>query len=187
MNLRLIGDWRGVFWQTLVMAKIGRPIKFVIRLTPEERTRLEGMTHCGIGAVNSALKARILLKTDVSENGPGWSDERIAETLETSLSTVLRTRRQFVEEGLDTALSRKKSSWSPPRTFDGEAEAKTDCADLLRASERPYPLDAAVVGKACGGIGIVEAASDTTIYRVLKKNEVKPHRKILGDPVRSQC
>ena len=53
--------------QVLVMAKIGRPIKFLIRLTPEERTRLEGMIHCGIGALNSALKARILLKTDVSE------------------------------------------------------------------------------------------------------------------------
>ena len=49
--------------QVLVMAKIGRPIKFVIRLTPEERTWLEGMIHCGIGALNSALKARILLKT----------------------------------------------------------------------------------------------------------------------------
>ena len=97
--------------QVLVMAKIGRPIKFVIRLIPEERTRLEGMIHCGKGAINSALKARILLKADVSENGPGWSDERIAEALETSLSTVLRTRRQFVEEGLDAALSRKKSSW----------------------------------------------------------------------------
>ena len=54
------------------------------------------------------------LKADVSENGPGWSDERIADALETSLSTVFRTRRQFVEEGLDAALSRKKSSWSPP-------------------------------------------------------------------------
>ena len=43
------------------MAKIGRPIKFVIRLTPEERTRLDGMIHCGKGSVNSALKARILL------------------------------------------------------------------------------------------------------------------------------
>ena len=28
------------------MAKVGRPIKFVIRLTPEESTRLEGMIHC---------------------------------------------------------------------------------------------------------------------------------------------
>ena len=106
------------------MAKIGRPIKFVIRLTPEERTRLDGMIHCGKGSVNSVLKARILLKADVSQSGPGWSDERIAEALETSLSTVLRTRRLLVDEGLDAALSCKKSSWSPPRTFDGEAEAK---------------------------------------------------------------
>ena len=80
------------------MAKIGRPIKFVIRLTPEERTRLDGMIHCGKGSVNSALKARILLKADVSQSGPGWSDERIAEALETSLSTVLRTRRLLVDE-----------------------------------------------------------------------------------------
>ena len=82
------------------MAKIGRPIKFVIRLTPEERTWLDGMIHCGKGSINSALKARILLKADVSENCPGWSDERIAEALETSLSTVLRTRRLLVDEGL---------------------------------------------------------------------------------------
>ena len=78
------------------MAKIGRPIKFVIRLTPEERTRLDGMIHCGKGSVNSALKAQILLKADVSQSGPSWSDERIAEALETSLSTVLRTRRLLV-------------------------------------------------------------------------------------------
>ena len=29
------------------MAKVGRPIKFLIRLTSEKRTRLEGMIHCG--------------------------------------------------------------------------------------------------------------------------------------------
>ena len=44
--------------------KVGRPAKFVV-LTPEEQTRLEGMIRCG--------KGRILLKADVSENGPGWS------------------------------------------------------------------------------------------------------------------
>ena len=30
------------------------------------------------------LKARILLKADVSESGKGWSDNRIIEALETS-------------------------------------------------------------------------------------------------------
>ena len=30
--------------------KVGRPAKFVVRLTPEEQTRLEGMIRCGKGA-----------------------------------------------------------------------------------------------------------------------------------------
>ena len=173
--------------QVLVMAKIGRPIKFVVQLTPKERTQLEGMIHCGIGAVNSALKAWILLKTDVSENGPGWSDERIAEALEASLSTVLPTRRQFVEEGLDAALSRKKSSWSPLRTFDGEAEAKLIALICSEPPKCHTRWTLRLFEKRVVELGIVEAASDTTIYRVPQKNEVKPHRKILGDPVRTQC
>ena len=159
------------------MAKVGRPIKFGIRLTPEERTRLEGMIHCGKGPINSALKARILLKADVSENGPGWSDERIADALETSLSTVFRTRRQFVEEGLDAALSRKKSSWSPPWIFDEEAEAKLIA---LACSEPPQGYThwtMQMLEKRVVELGIVEKTSDTTIFRALRRNEVKPQKK----------
>ena len=110
-----------------------------------------------------------MLKTDVFENGPGWSDERIAEALETSLSTVLRTRRQFVEEGLDAALSRKKSSWSPPRTFDGEAEAKLIALTCSEPPKGHTHWTLRLLEKRVVELGIVEAASYTTIYRVLKK------------------
>ena len=34
------------------LKKSGRSAKFVVRLTPEERTLLEGMIRCGKGAVN---------------------------------------------------------------------------------------------------------------------------------------
>ena len=158
------------------MAKIGRPIKFVIRLTPEERARLDGMIHCGKGSVNSALKARILLKADVSQSGPGWSDERIAEALETSLSTVLRIRRLLVDEGLDAALSRKKSSWSPPRTFDGEAEAKLIALACTKPPQGYAHWTLRLLEQRVVELGIVEAASYTTIYRVLKENQLKPHK-----------
>ena len=160
------------------MAKIkrgGRSAKFVVRLTPEERTRLEGMIRCGKGAARELMKARILLKADVSENGPSWSDQRISEALETSQSTVVRTRHQLVEEGLDAALSRKKRSWSPPRIFDGEAEAKLIA---LACSDPPQGYThwtLKLLEKKVVELGIVEAASDTTIFRTLKDNEVKPH------------
>ena len=42
--------------------KRGRPAKFVVRLTPEERARLEGMIRCGKGPARELVKARILLK-----------------------------------------------------------------------------------------------------------------------------
>ena len=156
------------------MAKIGHPIKFVVRLTPEERTRLDGMIHCGKGSVNSALKTRILLKADVLENGPDWSDERIADALETSLSTVLRTHRLLVDEGLDAALSRKKSPWSTPRTFDGETEAKLIAPACTKPPQGNTHWTLRLLEKRVVELGIVEAASDTTICRVLKENQLKP-------------
>ena len=94
--------------------------------------------------------------------------------METSHPTVVRTRRQLVEEGLNAALSRKKSSWSPPRTFDGEAEAKL----IALACSEPPPGHARwtlkLLGKKVVELGIVEAASETSIYRTLNNNEVKP-------------
>ena len=41
------------------MAKVGRPIKFGIRLTPEERTRLEGMIHCNYSGTLAPINWRI--------------------------------------------------------------------------------------------------------------------------------
>jgi hypothetical protein len=42
------------------------------------------------------LKARILLKADVSEAGEGWSDSRIIKALGTSVSMIYRVRKQLV-------------------------------------------------------------------------------------------
>ncbi len=46
----------------------------------------------------------------MSTDNCGWDDAQIAEALETSLSTVYRTRGQLVEEGLEAALARKTRS-----------------------------------------------------------------------------
>ena len=144
--------------------------KHVVRLSADEREALEAMIGKGKGPASQLLKARILLKADVSEAGDSWSDERIVEALETSFSTVYRTRQQLVEEGLDAALKRKpreRPSITP--IFDGVAEARLI---QLACSEAPAGharwtlrlLEQKVVE-----LGIVPRASDNTIGRVLKK------------------
>ena len=57
--------------------------KYVVRLSGEERERLEVMLRKGKSPARQLVKARILLKADVSDAGEAWSDSRIIEALET--------------------------------------------------------------------------------------------------------
>src|SRR5215831_21063751 len=99
--------------------------KYVVRLSAEEHEQLDALIRKGKSSAQCLMKARILLKADVSEDGEGWSDSQIVEALETSATTVYRTRQQLVEEGLEAVLSRKKPSRpSVLPIFDGEKEAK---------------------------------------------------------------
>jgi hypothetical protein len=65
-----------------------------VRLSGEERERLEALVRKGKSAAQRLLKARILLKADVSDAGEGWSDSRIIKALDTTASMVYRVRKQ---------------------------------------------------------------------------------------------
>ena len=144
--------------------------KYVVRLSAAERETLEALIRKGTHPASQLLKARILLKADVSEAGEGWSDERIVQALDTSAATIYRTRQRLVEAGFEAVLGRKpreRPSITP--LFDGEAEARLI---TLACSEAPVGharwtlrlLEQKVVE-----LGIVARASDNTIGRTLKK------------------
>jgi transposase len=97
--------------------------KYIVRLTAEERTQLEDLIRTGKRAAAALLHARIVLKADVGEGGPGWDDEQIAEAVDCGASTVYRVRQAFVEQGLAAALFRKKPTGRQYRQLDGAQEA----------------------------------------------------------------
>lgn len=99
------------------------PPRYVVRLTEIERQQLEELLTKGRHAATTVTRARILLKADASEAGPGWKDGEIVRALDTSPSTVHRVRQEFVEFGLKAALYRRKSKGHRPRTLDGVQEA----------------------------------------------------------------
>src|ERR1700691_1249106 len=144
--------------------------KYIVRLSAEERGTLEALISKGTHPASQVLKARILLKADISEAGEGWSDGRIAKALDTSLSTVFRTRQRLVEEGFEAVLNRKHSPNSARRRiFDGAAEAK-----LIALACSPPPRGRArwtlvLLEDKVVELRIVERASDNTIGRTLKK------------------
>ena len=60
--------------------------KYVVKLSAEERERLETLIHAGKSSAQSLTRARILLKADVSEAGEGLSDSAISAALDTSVT-----------------------------------------------------------------------------------------------------
>ena len=144
--------------------------RYVVRLSGEERQQLETLIRKGRSPAQRLVKARVLLKADVSEDGEGWSDSRIIEALETSVSMVYRVRKQLVEEGLEAVLSRKApASPAVARIFDGEKEARLIALACSKPPEGYARWSLRLLESKVVELGIVEAASDSTIQRVVKK------------------
>jgi transposase len=144
--------------------------KYVVKLTEEERDRLNELIRKGKRSAQLLRKARILLKADVSDAGEGWSDSAIAAALDTSIATIERTRRQLVEEGFEAVLTRKYSPKSArPRIFDGAAEAKLIALTLSPAPDGFARWSLRLLEEKVVELHIVERASDNTIGRTLKK------------------
>src|SRR5487761_2237088 len=148
--------------------------KYVVRLSGEERERLEALIRKGRSPARRLLKARILLKADVSEGRAGWSGSRIVRALDTSASMVYRVRQQLVEEGFEAVLSRKqRATPAVARIFDGEKEARLIALACSKPPKGRARWSLRLLENKVVELEIVDRASDSTIGRVLKKNIIK--------------
>jgi transposase len=149
--------------------------KYVVKLSGEERERLATLIRKGKSPARRLLKARILLKADVSQAGEGWSDSRIIKALDTSVSMVYRVRQQLVEEGFEAVLSRKqRAAPAVPRIFDGEKEAKLIALACSKPPKGRARWSLRLLENKVVELNIVDRASDSTIGRTLKKTFSSP-------------
>jgi hypothetical protein len=161
--------------------------KYVVRLSAEERAEMEALIRKGKSPAQRLLKARILLKADVSDAGEGWSDNRIIRALETSASMVYRVRKQLVEEGFAAVLSRKQRAMpAVPPIFDGEREAKLVALACSKPPKGRARWTLRLLEKRVVELAIVDRASDSTIHRVLKKLSQAPSPAAMGYPAEGQ-
>ena len=149
--------------------------KYVVRLSGEEREQLGALLRKGKSPAQRLLKARILLKADVSEAGEGWSDSRIIQALGASPSMVYRVRKQLVEEGFEAVLSRKpRATPAVPLIFDGEKEAKLIALACSKPPKGRARWTLRLLENKVVELNIVDRASDSTIWRTLKKTLSSP-------------
>jgi len=92
-------------------------IRYFVELTPEERKHLHELVSKGSTRARKLKRAQILLAADA-----GLGDAQIAGTVAVGTSTVYRTKRRFVEMGLEAALS-EAPRVGAERKLSGEEEA----------------------------------------------------------------
>jgi DNA-binding transcriptional regulator YhcF (GntR family) len=144
--------------------------KYIVRLTGEERESLKSLVSSGKGPARMFTRARILLKADVGEGGPGWPDEKIAEALDVTVQTVERVRKQLVEEGLGAVLRRRKYIQKVSRKkLDGDAEAHLVALACSEAPEGYTKWSLRLLAGRMVELGYVESISHEAVRRVLKK------------------
>ncbi len=145
--------------------------KVVVRLTVSQRQALRRIVRAGTHSAALLRRAHILLKTDA--DGPhAWSDERIAEALETTRMTVSRVRQQFVAEALDATMHRKRPTGRQYRKLDGRQEAQ-----LIALTCSPAPGGRArwtmtLLADRLVEMEVVESIDPATVWRTLKKTRL---------------
>lgn len=145
-------------------------IKYRVELRDEERDQLSLLVSCGRPPVRKAKRAQILLASD-----RGVADKDIAEGCSTSTSTIYRTKRRFVEAGLEMALSEV----APPgarRLLRVDDEAKLTalaCTDPPKGRKR-WTLQ--LLADELVALTDLDKVSPATIGRRLKESDLKPWR-----------
>jgi transposase-like protein len=140
-----------------------------VTLTAEQRAQLRGLVGAGIAPARMLTRARILLKADHGEGGPGWSDAAIAGALDVNPSTVLRVRRQFAADGLAATLERKRPDRVDERRLDGAAEARLVALACAAPPEGRGRWALRLLADELVRLEVVEAVSHETVRRTLKK------------------
>jgi transposase len=137
--------------------------KYLVKLESAERSQLLDLMSKGTIGARKMKRAQILLKAD-----EGWKDADIIQALNTNRSTVERTRRRFVEGGLDKALNEDPRPGQRVK-LAGNAEAHLvalTCSDAPGGRDH-WPLR--LLADKLVELGIVESISYETVRQALKK------------------
>jgi Homeodomain-like domain len=142
--------------------------RHIVVLSEQERARLHTMIGRGVAPASALTHARILLKANQGEAGPGWTDAAIAVALEVNPATVARVRMRYVAAGLDAAVYRKPPARSY-RRLDGEQEARLVALACSAPPEGRKRWTLRLLADRLVELEVVESVSYETVRQALKQ------------------
>lgn len=143
--------------------------KYIVDLKKDEQEMLAGMIASGTQRVRRVNHARILLKAN-----EGWTDEKISEALDVSVPTIERVRQYFVEEGIEPALSPRKSRRKYSHLMDGVQEAHLLALACSQPPKGHRHWSLRLLASEMVRLEYIEQVSHMTVAHVMRENELKP-------------
>ena len=142
--------------------------KYIVRLSESERKELKRVIAQLIGTSQKVRRAQILLKAD--QDGPAWTDKRIAEAFDCRTKTVENLRQRFVQSGFDETLhGKKRENASQSKLLDGTQEAKIIATRLGPPPKGYANWTLRLLARRVVELEIVDSISHQTVMRTLKK------------------
>jgi transposase len=148
--------------------------KYIVTLTDEERAQLHALTKRGTVSARRLTRAHLLLQADA-----GLSDDAIAQALHIGTATVERIRKRFVEEGLEAAVSERPRPGGQ-RKLDGRQEAFLIALACSMPPEGRQCWTMQILADKLVELQVIDAISDETVRRTLKKMPSSPGRRRAG-------
>jgi transposase len=146
-------------------------IRYHVELTAAERGELHGLVGGGRRPARRVKRAQILLAADA-----GLGDQAICDGVAVGGSTVYRTKRRFVESGLEGALS-EEARPGAERKLTGKEEALL----IATACSTPPPGRARWTLELLAAEMVIltehQSLSRETVRRRLAENRLKPWQK----------
>ncbi len=147
--------------------------KYRIRLTTDEQQELNALVSRGRAAAYKQTHARILLMSDESRSDGGMKDADITSALGVGQSTVERIRKRCVEEGVESALNRKKQLRRRQKRLDGEGEARLIAMACGEPPEGRASWTLKLLADQLVECEIVGTISTETVRQALKKKRTE--------------
>jgi transposase len=143
-------------------------VRYRVILNEQERTQLQELLVKGKSQVRKVKRAQILLAA-----ADGVAEEEMTKVVHTSAATIYRTKRCFVEEGLDVALHEAQRAGGRRKLSDKEEALliATACSSPPAGQAR-WTLDLLAGQMLC--LTAHESLSRATVGRRLAENDLKP-------------
>jgi transposase len=135
----------------------------VVHLNDEQRADLTQRLERNPLTGRQRRRHQILLLAD-----QGRTDERIVQATGAGLSTVQRLRKRWVRDGLQAALAEKPRCGAPAK-LDGKQQALIIALACSDAPQGHAQWSARLLANRAVEMEIVEAVSESTVRRLLKK------------------